>query len=133
MALTQQKVRGVMASQLVGRSAMFEWTSFVRGHHVYCREWTPAVGEVLSLKQEPDNCRDRFAVAVLRNGRVVGHIPMSVSKTVYFFLNRDGHSGLCEVTARPTNRGVDLGVEVPCVYRFYGRQSHIDRLSQLIQ
>ena len=60
----------------------------------------------------------KFAIAVIKNGRVVGHIPKSVSRAVYFFLNRDGHSGFCEVTARLTNRGVDLGVEVRCVYRF---------------
>ena len=61
------------------------------------------------------------------------YIPNTVSRAVYFFLNRDGHSSFCEVTARPTNHGVDLGVEVPCVYRFYGRQSYTDRLSQLLQ
>ena len=92
---------------------------------------TAAVVEVLSLKQEPENCHDNFAVAVIKNGKVVGHVPKTVSRAVYFFLNIDGHSGFC--AARRTNRGVDLGVEVPCVYRFYGRQSHIDRLSQLLQ
>ena len=35
------------------------------------------------------------------------------------FLSRNGHRGFCEVTGRPTNCGVDFGVEVPCVYRFY--------------
>ena len=122
-----------MASELIGGSATLRWTSFVRGYHDYCREWTAAVVEVLSLKQEPENCHDNFAVAVIKNGKVVGHVPKTVSRAVYFFLNRDGHSGFCEVTARPTNRGVDLAVQVPCVYRFYVRQSHIDRLSQLLQ
>ena len=123
----------LMASQLIGGSATLQWTSFVRGYHDYCREWTATVEEVLSLKQESENCHDNFDVAVIKNDRVVGHVPKTVSRAVYFFLNRDGHSGFCEVTARPTNRGVDLGVEVPCVYRFYGRQSYIDRLSQLLQ
>ena len=70
-------------------------------------EWNATVGEVLSLKQEPENCRDKFAVAVIKNGRVVGHIPKIVSRAVYFFLNRDGHSGFCEITPRPTNQGVN--------------------------
>ena len=115
-----------MASQLIGGSATLQWTSFVRGYHDYCRVWTAAVVEVLSLKQEPKNCHDNFAVAVIKNGKVVGHVPKTVSRAVYFFLNRDGHSGFC--AARPTNREVDLGVD-----RFYGRQSHIHRLSQLLQ
>ena len=87
------------------------------------------------MKQEPENCCDNFVVAVTKNDRVVGHIhvPKGVSRAVYFFLNRDAHSDFCEVTARPTNCGVDLGVEVLCAYRFYSRQSHIDRLSQILQ
>ena len=121
MVLTQQR-----SSQWPVSSLDRALTFFFHGYHVYCREWTPAVGEDLFLKQEPDNCRDKFAVAILRNGRVVGHIPKTVSRTVYFFLNRDGHSGLCEVTARLTNCGVDLGVEVSCVYRFYGCWLHIE-------
>ena len=120
-------------SQKYARIIIASLTSFIRGHHVYCQEWTPAVGEVLALKRQPDNSHDKFAVAVIKNGRIVGHIPKSMSRAVSFFLNRDGHSGFCEVTARPTNRGVDLGVEVPCTYRFYGRQSYIDRLNQLLQ
>ena len=51
---------------------------------------------------------DNFAVAVIKNGKVVGHVPKTVSRAVYFFLNRDGHSGFCEVTARPTNRVVEI-------------------------
>ena len=41
-----------MASQLIGGSATLQWTSFVCGYHVYCWEWTAAVGEVLSLKSQ---------------------------------------------------------------------------------
>ena len=65
---------------------MLQWASFVRGYHVYCRKWTAAVREVLSLNQEPENCHDNFAVAIIKNGRVVGHIPTRVSRTVYFLL-----------------------------------------------
>ena len=63
----------VMASQLIGDSAAFDRNSFVRGYHVYCQQWTTTVGDVLSLKQEPNNCRDRFTVAVMKN--IVGHVP----------------------------------------------------------
>ena len=122
-----------MASQRVGGSAVLQWTSYVRGHHVYCQEWAPVIGEVLALKLQPDNTYDKFAVAVIKNDQFVSHIPKPVSRAVSYFLSREGHSSLCEVTGNRLNRGVGLGVEVPCTYRFYGRQSYIDRLNHLLQ
>ena len=43
----------IMASQLIRGSAMLQWTYFVRGY-VYCQKVIADVGEVLSLKQEPE-------------------------------------------------------------------------------
>ena len=68
-----------MASQLIRDSAAFDRNSFVRGYHVYCQQWTVTVGDVLSLKQEPQNCRDRFAVAVMKNNSVIGHVPKEMA------------------------------------------------------
>ena len=51
----------VMASQLIGDSAAFNWNSFVFGYYVFCQQWTTTVGDVFSLKQEPKNF---FTVAV---------------------------------------------------------------------
>ena len=90
------------------------------------------MGDVLSLKQ-PKNCLDRFSAAVMKNNSVVSHVPKERSPPVYFFISRDGHGRCCEVTGRPTNHRVDLGLEVSCVYIFYGHRSHIDRLIQLLQ
>ena len=33
---------------------------------------------------------------------------------------------------RQVNRGVGLGVEVPYVYKFYGRQAHIKKLQEIV-
>ena len=41
---------------------MLEWSSYVQGHHVYCKVWTPAIGEILSFKNEPDNSYYQFVV-----------------------------------------------------------------------
>ena len=102
--------------------------SYIRGHHAYCQEWTPVVGEVLTLKAQPDNCYNKFAVAVVKNDRPVGNVPKAVSKAVSCFLRRAEHSGFCEVTENRVNCGVNLGVEVPFTCRFYGGQTYIDRL-----
>ena len=126
-----------MASQIVGEGSCYEWSSYVRGYHVYQTVWTPAVGEMLSLAVEPTNSHDIYAVALIQDGwdgtvRVVGHVPRNVSRVISFFLKKDGCVGYCEVTGERTNRGAGLELEIPCVYRFYGRQPYIDRLKSLL-
>ena len=112
--------------------ASLEWTSFVRGHHIYCHTWTPAIGEFLFLRREPDNEVNNYAVAVIKDGEVVGHIPDAITRVMSQFLLREGHSGSCEITGNRVNRGVQIGVEVPCVYKLYGRQAYIKRLEELL-
>ena len=99
--------------------------------------WTPAVGETLRLTVEPTNSHDIYAVALIQDGRdrtvrVVGHVPRNVSRVISFFLKKGGHVGYCEVTGERTNRGAGLGLEIPGVYRFYGRQPYVNRLKSLL-
>ena len=84
------------------------------------------------MKPQPDNCYDKFAVAVVKNDRPVGHMLKTVSKVVSCFLRRAGHGSFCEFTGNRVNRGVNFDVEVPCMYRFYGCQTFIDRLNSLL-
>ena len=121
-----------MASQIVGASASFQLESFVRGHHVYFRNWTPTVGELMLVKREIVNEYDPFAVAIWKNGVVVGHVPKLLSRVIAFFLNYYGNVAFCEVTERRVNRGAGLGIEVPCVYKFYGCQVHVKKLQELL-
>ena len=88
--------------------------SVVRGHHIYKRVWTPVMGEKLALKAEDDNSSDARAVAVCKNGDVVGHVPRESAKTVWFFLKRGGN-GECAISGR---RKKGKGLEVPCTYTF---------------
>ena len=85
------------------------------------------------LEATADNCYDKFTVAVVKNDRPVGHMPNTVNKAVSSFLRRAGHGGLCEVRGNRVNHKVNLGVEVPCTYRFYAGQTYIDRLNSLLQ
>ncbi len=55
--------------------------SVVRGHHVYKRIWTP-VGEQLQLRPEEDNESDPRAVAILKHGVIVGHLPRKTATTM---------------------------------------------------
>ena len=36
----------------------------LRGHNVYKATWTPTVGEILAVRQEPHNNHDRHAMCI---------------------------------------------------------------------
>ena len=124
-----------MANQVVGEGYGFcyGWSSYIRGYHEYKEGWTPSLGEMLELKVEPMNAHDQFDTAVIKpDGTVVGHIPKHASKGVSFFLRKAESAGFCEVTGSSINSGVGLGLEIPCNYKFYGRQAYVDRLQTLL-
>ncbi len=106
-----------MASQPTGSSLnVTELQSYIRGQHVYKDVWTPVVGEVLLLKREPNNVRDNCAVAVLKEGQVVGHIPYNISAIVSHFLSRDNNKAFAEVTGDRVNRGGGYGLLLPLLW-----------------
>ena len=49
--------------------------SCIRGHHIYQHEWTPVLGEDLQCQRESSNANDPYAVAVMKEDNVVGHVP----------------------------------------------------------
>ncbi len=103
----------------------------VRGHHVFKDIWTPSIGEVLFAKKDRRNAHDRFAVSLIRDGVVVGHVPREFSKVAWHFLTHGG-SISCEITGR-RRRDVTarLGLVVPCVYRFEGKEKLVVRLREV--
>ena len=54
--------------------------STVREYHVYKTHWSPSIGEELCCEIEEDNTFDRYAVAVTKDGRVVGHVPRELAR-----------------------------------------------------
>ena len=52
----------------------------VHGYHIYRHFWEAAVGETLICKREPTNHNDRNAVAVIKAGMIVGHLPKKISR-----------------------------------------------------
>ena len=106
----------------------------IRGYHVYREIWEAATGEVLVCEREPRNARDRYAVAVKKDGCVIGHLPRKVSRVCSLFLRRGG-SIHCMVTGR-RRYSVDLpqgGLEVPCLVVFAAKPKEIQKLKQLLQ
>jgi len=68
----------------------FEFTSYVMGYHEYKDRWTPVKSETLKAVMEPKNKRNKFAVAVMKNEVLVGHLPKRktgrFAKMVFYFL-----------------------------------------------
>ena len=125
-----------MASQPVrGREEITssEVQSYMRGYHAYMDIWNPRISEVLLLERESNNSEDRFAIAIKRTGSVVGHVPFNHALLVSGFLRRDVNKGLVEVTGLKVNRGAGYGLEIPCMYHFYGAKSFKSKLNELIK
>ena len=74
-----------------------EVTCRVRGYRVYKDIWAAAIGEELVCGREPTNMADRYAVAVLKQETIIGHLPRKISKVCSLFLRRGG-SIRCAVT-----------------------------------
>ncbi|KAM7441619.1 hypothetical protein ABFA07_009364 [Porites harrisoni] len=112
--------------------------SWIRGFHVYKDWWTPTCGEILPLQPEPENAEDKNAVAVLKESRVIGHIPYHLANTkdrtgiITHFISKPTNRGSVEVSGKAVNRGGGLGMEIPCVYNFDGPSKHVNLLQQLI-
>ena len=92
--------------------------SWIRGFHVYKDWWTPTCGEILPLQPEPENAEDKNAVAVLKESRVIGHIPYHLANTkdrtgiITHFISKPTNRGSVEVSGKAVNRGGGLGMEI---------------------
>ena len=74
--------------------------SFMRCHLVYKDEWTPFIGESLNCMREPQNVTDKNAVAVMKDDKVVGHVPISYSRWGNQFLQIPSSISSCKVTKK---------------------------------
>ena len=42
------------------------------------------INEILSCSQEHGNSEDHFAVSVIKDGDIVGHVPREISRVVWY-------------------------------------------------
>ena len=73
--------------------------------------WTPVQDEILRLIPEPANSGDRNAVAVMKEGRVIAHVPFNLAPIISLFLRRDVNKAFARVPGGKVNRGADYGPE----------------------
>jgi len=67
-------------------SGAIKITSVVRGYRLYKEIWASPLGEILFCQQKTDNLHDRFAVAIVKEIQVVGHIRREISLIWSIFL-----------------------------------------------
>lgn len=61
---------------------------------------------MLLLKRKPDNIEDKFAVAVIKSGTVVGDIPKTLAPVISQFLKRDCNKGVVCITGKRGGYGL---------------------------
>ena len=111
----------------------FQKESCVRGYHIYRELWDAVVGEELECQRERGNATDMYAVAVIKDSIIVGHLPRKISRICTLFIRRGGAIH-CRVTGR-RKYSTDLpqgGVEIPCLLLFEGEAKEIKKLVKLL-
>ena len=104
------------------------YSSVIRGHHVYKENWTPSISEELTINVEEENLFDRHAVAVLKNGEIVGHMPRTISRFSWFFIKRGGF--IKAIVTGERKKGI--GLEVPCDYIYSGPRTMMKKMKKLL-
>ena len=69
----------------------------VRGYCAYKDIWAAVYGEELPCEREAGNRVDAFAMVIIKDGTVVGHILKKISSVCSLYL-RQGRSIICHVT-----------------------------------
>ena len=67
---------------------IFEFTAAVRGFHYYKAFWNPVTNQKLSCAHEENNPFDMFAIKVCEGTKIVGHLPMEISRASKFLMDR---------------------------------------------
>jgi len=107
-----------------GMVESFEVESVVRGYHIYKDIWSAAVGTTLPCRQESFNPHDSYAVALIKDDLVVGHVPRNISVICSAFLRRGGIiTGTVTEVRQYSNDLPQGGLEVPCHLKFSTRFS----------
>ena len=87
----------------------FEFASYVMGYHEYKDRWTPVKSEMLKAVMEPKSNTNKFAVAVMKNDFLVGHLPKRKTGRFAkrFSTSFEPYSNTCsvEIVGKAINRG----------------------------
>ena len=111
-----------------------ERNSCVHGYHIYKNIWDVVIGEELQCERELDNESDRYAVAVKKDGSIIGHLPRNISRACSLFIRRENFI-TCRVTGhrRYSANLPQGGREAPCILRFEGQVKEVAKLKKFVK
>ena len=111
----------------------FQFTSCVSGYHIYKVMWNPSVGEDFNCAREEDNPEDPYAVGVMYNDGVVGHVPRVISAACSLFLRRLGTITYTITGSRRYSSDLPQGgLKLPCKYTFSGDDVVLRKVAKLL-
>ena len=94
----------------------------IKGYRIYQTQWNAEIGTRLTTAPETRPgalAEDKYAIAVINNGKTFGHVPKFLTKLTFFFLK---NGGKLHITATgPRTCSVYLkqgGLELPADFRF---------------
>ena len=79
-------------------NSILQFKSVIRGHHVYSDIWTPVKDEtVLCMEDEREEAKsfDKYAVGIFKDNVLVGHVPIEISRLIFYFLKSDSSANQC--------------------------------------
>ena len=84
---------------------------------------TPILGENVSIRPEPENKIDEYAVAVTTDARVIGHLKKGktgrYAEIDFYFLRANlMNAARITVTGKSVNFGNGQGLQIPCTILF---------------
>ena len=112
----------------------FTCDSVIRGYHMYKEIWEASCRLVFPCLREVGNAFNPFAVSVVRDSDIIGHVPRKISATCSLIL-RNRSTVKCTVTgthqfSRDLAQG---GLEIPCQLTFEGEKEYIEKVQNLIK
>ena len=114
---------------------MTEWEvdSCVRGYRIYKSICAAALGVQIGCIREPLNVMDRYAIALKKDGAVIGHFTSKISQICSLFI-RTGGTIECIVTGarRYSSDLPQGGLEIPCTLLFSGEKKKINKVKFLL-
>lgn len=80
----------------------------------------------MHLKFEDGNERNKYAVAVMIEGRTGEYVPKNLSEILNLFLTLSNCVIECKVTGKRINRRAGNGLEIPVLYNCFGPEKAVD-------
>ena len=103
----------------------------MQGYHIYTDVWVAMI-EDHSCEREALNHVDRYAVAVLKDDMIIGHILKKISRICSLFIVRSGTIVCTPIGGRRYSADLPQGgLEIPCKLLFFGEQNEVEKVKTL--